>query len=630
MDFFSEQDQARRRSGRLVLLFLIAVILMMAIIYVVAIIAWNFADEGQTTFVWWQPVIFALSVGGTAAVIIMGSLGRIASLSAGGPAVAEMVGAQRVDPGTTDPDERRLLNIVEEMALASGTPVPPVYVMEEKGINAFAAGYRYSDAVVGVTRGAMQRLTRDELQGVIAHEFSHILHGDMRLNIRLMGILYGILMISAIGSIMMRAIYLAGGRRRSSSRNNSDGAIYAIAAAGLVMYIIGYLGVFFGSMIKAAVSRQREFLADASAVQYTRNPDGIGGALKKLAGHHSRVEQADAQEASHFFFGPISGFGSALATHPPLQERIRRIDPQFQGERQATSTGTGGNSAAMAGMSSMAGNQPASAQSMLNSIGDPDARHMDMGIALLAGLPQHVHDASHDPYSARAVIHCLLLDEDPALVKKQWEHLQAHADRAVFAEVQRHAPAIMALPHVYRLPLVELSLPALRTMTRAQVEQFLSVVDLLIAADEQVSAYEYSLRHHLRLALDPEFARSVSGTAQAEDVRVLLHIVAALGNPTDATLAQAAFVTAAKEVGLSSSLQQYDSAMGHDWQAMDAALVRLAQVKPKSKRRIIAAAITAVSHNERVNRDEGDIIRAIALSLECPMPPLVVDEDVAA
>lgn len=632
MDFFSEQDQARRRSMHLVLLFLLAVVLMMVIIYVVAVVAWNIADEHQTTFTWWQPTIFALSIGGTALVIVLGSLGRISSLSAGGSAVAEMVGGQRLSPSTTDTDERRLLNIVEEMALASGTPVPPVYVMEEEGINAFAAGYRYNDAVVGVTRGAMKRLSRDELQGVIAHEFSHILHGDMRLNIRLMGVLYGILMISAIGSIMMRAIYLSGGRRRSSGRGNGEGAIYAIAAAGFVMYIIGYLGVFFGSMIKAAVSRQREFLADASAVQYTRNPDGIAGALKKLAGYHSRVKNANAEEASHFFFGQVSGFGSMLATHPPLSERIRRLDPQFIAEKAAASGAAPASSGTtgMAGMAGFSGNHSASAQSMRESIGDPNARHMQYGHAILAGLPPRIHDATHDPYSARAIIHCLLLDEDPSLVSKQWEQLRSTADPAVFAEVQRHAAAVAGLPHVYRLPLVELCLPALRSMTPAQVKHFLQMVDVLIEADGQVSAYEYSIRHHLRTALDPSFADSASGNAAPEDVRVLLHIVADVGNPQDRLSAAAAFTAAAQEVGLATSLQRYDQAMGHDWPAMDAALLRLAQVKPKSKQRIINATITAVSHNGQVNRDEGDIVRAIAMSLECPMPPLLVDEDVSA
>ncbi|TVR49369.1 MAG: hypothetical protein EA402_00090, partial [Planctomycetota bacterium] len=254
MDFFSEQDLARKRSGRLVLLFLLAIVAIVIILYVVAMVVYSIVEHDFAYMQWWHPGIFALTAGLTVVVITLGSVGRIASLNAGGSAVAEMVGGRLISPDSSDAAERRVLNVVEEMALASGTPVPPVYMLDEDGINAFAAGYRNENAVIGVTRGAVERLSRDELQGVIAHEFSHILHGDMRLNIRLMGLLYGILMISVIGSIMMRALYFAGGRRRSSnSKNDGTAIILAIAAAGVAMYIIGYIGVFFGNLIKAAV-----------------------------------------------------------------------------------------------------------------------------------------------------------------------------------------------------------------------------------------------------------------------------------------------------------------------------------------------------------------------------------------
>ncbi|MBF0246007.1 MAG: M48 family metallopeptidase, partial [Planctomycetes bacterium] len=395
MDFFSEQDRARRRGNYLVVLFIAAVVTIVLSIYLVCMAILTHSNRGG--MVWWDPQVFLLVTGGTLAVITLGSLGRILSLGSGGASVAEMLGGQLI---SRDGDERRVLNVVEEMALASGMSVPPVYILNEEGINAFAAGYRKEHAVIGVTRGAIKQLSRDELQGVIAHEFSHILHGDMRLNIRLMGLLYGILMISVIGSIMMRAFYFSGGgRRRSSEKNDGAAVIMAIAAAGLAMYVLGYVGVFFGNLIKAAVSRQREFLADASAVQYTRNPDGIGGALKRIAGFHTRISHTGASEASHLFFGPISSFSNLFATHPPIEERIQRLDPAFKAEKAPSPLDSTSNAEeGAAGFS--AGVKPLEAhgrQQVLDSVGDPDRKHLNHSRELLQGLGESLREELRHP-----------------------------------------------------------------------------------------------------------------------------------------------------------------------------------------------------------------------------------------
>ena len=285
----------------------------------------------------WNPELFGLVAMGTSAVIAAGSLYKMAALSGGGHTVAELLGGRLLRADAATPAERRLLNVVEEMAIASGVPVPPVYLLEnELGINAFAAGHAPGDAVVAVTAGTLARLSRDELQGVIAHEFSHILNGDMRLNIRLMGVLFGILVIGLTGWIIFRST--TGGYVRLGARDDDRKGFNPLPLIGLALYVIGYVGVFFGNLIKAAVSRQREFLADASAVQFTRNPDGIAGALKKIGAvaEGSRIQDPHAEEASHMFFGDaLSGWTELfglLATHPPLVERIKRIDPSFDGD----------------------------------------------------------------------------------------------------------------------------------------------------------------------------------------------------------------------------------------------------------------------------------------------------------
>lgn len=350
-DFFGNQERARKNTGRLIFYFILAVVLIILSVYVAVSLAWlalsgqtESKDLAQTVGAWRlaDPMLFAVIASGTIGLIALGSLYKIAALGKGGAAVALMLGGRRINPASTNPDERKVLNVVEEMAIASGVPVPDVYLLDnESGINAFAAGFSPASCVIGVTRGTATRLSRDELQGVIAHEFSHILNGDMRLNIRLIGLLHGILLIGITGRVIMEAILRGGlrGRRSSSSKKDGGGgaAILVILALGGALMAIGYIGVFFGKLIKAAVSRQREFLADASAVQFTRNPEGIGGALMKIGGlsKGAKISNAHAMEASHMFFGNAlkSAFsGGWLATHPPIPERIRAIFPSWDGK----------------------------------------------------------------------------------------------------------------------------------------------------------------------------------------------------------------------------------------------------------------------------------------------------------
>ena len=323
MNFFEHQAAARRASTRLVVLFALAVI---GIVLAVDFASWIvFSGAGRREG--GSGALLVFTTFATLAIIGLGSLYRIASLRGGGEPVALQFGGVPVPEDTSDFNLRRLRNVVEEIAIASGVPVPKIYVLEqETAINAFAAGYSPSDAVIAVTRGALDRLNRDELQGVIAHEFSHILNGDMRLNIRLMGILFGILMLAIIG----RKVLQFGGRGR-----DSRGAA-AILMAALVAMIVGYIGLFFARMIKAGVSRTRESLADASAVQFTRQTQGLAGALKKIAGiaEGSKLnDRADAEEASHMLFGDGVGFSGLFATHPPLLKRIQALEPQFRPEQ---------------------------------------------------------------------------------------------------------------------------------------------------------------------------------------------------------------------------------------------------------------------------------------------------------
>ena len=432
MDFFERQDRARRNTKLLVVYFVIGVAMLIVAVYaaLVGIFAGvtssrhhGYSEQAQV--VWWNPRLFLVAAGGTLAVIGLGSGFKTLELAQGGSTVANMLGGRLVNPATTDPDERKLRNVVEEMAIAAGIPVPQVYVLpEERGINAFAAGHSTSDAVVAVTAGAMKLLTRDELQGVIGHEFSHILNGDMRLNLRLMGIIFGILCLAVIGRVLLYT------RGRSSKDKNP------LPLLGLVLIIIGWVGVFFGRLIQAAVSRQREFLADASSVQFTRNPAGLAGALKKIGGlsYGSKLEAAHANEASHMFFGNGMGesFFHMMDTHPPLAERIRAIDPSFDGGFPPVSIAEPeviarrvappplrppipfpfpGTPRAQGGLAGLAPPVIA-AQAVMADAGTPTLAHLRYAEGLRVAIPESLRAAAGEGLGASAVVYALLLSDD--------------------------------------------------------------------------------------------------------------------------------------------------------------------------------------------------------------------------
>jgi Zn-dependent protease with chaperone function len=580
---------------------------------------------------------------GTLTVIGLGSLYKISELSGGGEHVALMLGGRAVDPQTRDPAERRLLNVVEEMALASGIAVPPVFVLEnESGINAFAAGHQPSDAVVAVSAGALRYLTRDELQGVMGHEFSHILNGDMRLNLRLIGIVYGILVLAVIGYYVMRF----SGSFSSSDSKKSGGAA-GVFLFGIVLMVLGYIGVFFGNLIKSAISRQREFLADASAVQFTRNPGGISGALKKIGGlsEGSRIRDAHAEEVSHMFFGNAftGGFFNLFATHPPLEERIRALEPDFDGRFPDVEPVSNLAEAApkrprtvlpnILGMpGAMAAGAVVPAVAALDSgsttqrIGRQGAAELNRAGQLIGDLPQPLLDAVREPFVAPAVIYALLLSrEDETVRAKQLQLLQSRIERSLFDHIQEMVPLVDSLVAASRLPLVELAVPALKKASQPQYGQFREVVDALVNVDGTVDLYEYCLRTVLFSYLDVHFGlkrpmaihyRTVKSVAQP--LAVVLSTLAYVGHtrPEDA---QRAYACGTENLPLPTAILPLSQCR---LPAFDAALGELARSSPEVKRSILAAMAACVAADGKIMPAETEILRAVAAVLGCPMPPL--------
>ena len=650
MDFFERQEQAHRNTKLLVVYFIAGVAMLTVTVYLAVLLIFTgvssrhhhgYGDEPQVGL--WNPQLFLGAAAGTLAVIVLGSLFKTAELAQGGSAVATMLGGRLVNPHTTDPDERKLLNVVEEMAIASGVPVPQVYVMdEEQGINAFAAGHATSDAAISATRGAIKLLTRDELQGVIGHEFSHILNGDMRLNLRLMGIIFGILCLAVLGRVLLQT------RSRSSKDRNP------LPLLGLALLLIGWIGVFFGRLIQAAVSRQREFLADASSVQFTRNPAGLAGALKKIGGLScgSKLEAAHAEEASHMFFGNGMGesFFHLMDTHPPLEERIRAIDASFDGKfpetgmepvaadisrrtltrEQLAPTHVGGyGSGAEAGITRLAPPVIA-AQAVMPSLGNPTTAHLRYAEELRNAFPEPVASAAREPLGASALVYALLLSSDPQLRSQQLHLLAQNAGEGARQETERLLPDVADVATHAKLPLVDLALPALRNFSPGQYQQFNRAMQLLIESDHEIDLFEYVLQKVVLRHLDPHFNGARKPVIQyyalkplTPDCAVLLSALAYAGQEERKKIQQAfrqgaqpLSYAARVEVGLLPAEQC-------DLEQVDAALNRLALAAPQIKKNVLAACAQTVAADGLIQETEAELLRAIADALDCPLPPFV-------
>lgn len=649
-DFYQRQEDARRATKRLVVMFVLAVLFIVGGTVAVAFLAvrggTNYGERGQALDASDllraprpEEVEIPLLAGGAALALISGgTLFKVMQLRGGGHVVAENLRGRRVYPDTTDPVERRLLNVVEEMALASGVPVPPVFLLdEEAGINAFAAGYSPSDAVVAVTRGCAEQLSRDELQGVVAHEFSHILNGDMRLNIRLIGLLFGILLIGLMGRMIVRSMMYSGNGRRSSRDSRSGNSAVYFMLIGVALIVLGYVGMLIGSLIKAAVSRQREYLADSSAVQFTRNPEGLAGALKRIGGYAagSKLQTPNAVEASHMFFaaGVWEGFTSLTATHPPLAERIRRLDPQWNGEyppapaAPAITAELGEGAAGLVGGVGRAAVVPlAVVKHAADQVGDPTERHRQYAAALVEGLPPIVKQSVREPYGARAVLLGLLTDRKPAVREKQISALRELATPDLVQLTLKLLPALDSLDVRMRLPLVDLSLPALRAMSPSQYEQFLKCFKALVAADNRLGLFEWTLYRILLRHLRPQFEKTAAPRATyyglqklGEPCSVLLSTLAHADN-RGGDAAGAFNAGAEKLPGVPVRMLPADQC---GLEALSKALDELSRVQEKQLRRLVAACAATICADHEVTVAEAELLRGVCDMLHCPMPPLL-------
>ena len=657
MNFFAQQELARTHTRRMLILFVLAVACIVVAVDVVLMIAFGAfgsrhhdAGQGsgiQTQVMFWSSVLVL-------AVIGLSTLYKVSTLRGGGGVVARQLGATLVEANTKDFAHRRLRNVVEEIAIASGVPVPEIYVLEdEPAINAFAAGYTPADAAVTVTRGCLEKLNRDELQGVVAHEFSHVLNGDMRLNIRLMGVLFGILVIGILGRKILS------GTTRS---RDSGGAV----AFGIAILAIGYIGVFFGRLIKAGISRQREYLADASAVQFTRQTRGIGGALKKIGGlaDGSKLASAETEEVAHMLFGDGVGYSALFATHPPLQLRIKAIDPQFDprefaaiaaawsqpvqvGDEEGAEVSIAGFAPAIAARASQAAARPAlpvlpqanasltlDAAQVAPQAGAPTHSDIANAGAISRTIPERLRTVAYTADGAVQSIFALTLGASADLRSQQLRIVEKYYDAATRAGVETLAADMPQLHPLQRLPLAALAFPALRRRPRPQLQTFLLVLNQLIQADDHVEVEEYCLGKLVAVqvidALDPSKARPTGSlklpacAAELADVFAVIAEYGANKTGTDNTAdAQRAYLLGMYEV-LPDAIPAY--APPRDWSlALDRALPKLDTLAPAGKELLVRGLTRAIGADGVVTVTEAELLRTICATLHCPLPPMLTE-----
>ena len=640
MNFFEQQQRARRHTTRAVLLFMLAVLAIVAITdaAVLAFVALITVDpygpplsyldwvRAHPGLVLWTSLSCLALIGGA-------SLYRMLTLASGGSAVALSLGGTRIDADTRDPQHRQLQNVVEETAIAAGIPAPAVYVLDnEGGINAFAAGYSATDAAISVTRGALESFTRDELQGVIAHEFSHILNGDMRLNTRLIGVLFGILIIALAGRLILRGAAEGGGR-----------AALLGFAVGITLILIGYMGLFAGRMIKASASRSREYLADASAVQFTRNPHGIAGALKKIAAAPLRASlaQAESEEVEHMLIATRSGlFDSWFATHPPILERIRAIEPSFDPQElkaiRLTPMTSGAGPVPPAAPLSATEKLALAPLAVLATIGNPGSKQFTAAAQRSAEIPLALQEAARSPREVLGATLALLLSQDASVREKQMarvrERVRLTPDSLNRFSALAHQCA--QLSPGLRLPLLEIAFPALRQRPVEQLRALAGLVDELMRMDAQISVLDYALARLLRVQLNETLAPQAAARHQRptklydlrQDAQLLFAVMTDAGHDDEYT-ARAAFDAGMRHL-LPMNTPEYRQVTQNWIDPLDRALTTLDLLILPAKQTLIEALVRTVAHDRQVTLGEAELLRVVCASLHCPLPPLVAGASV--
>jgi Zn-dependent protease with chaperone function len=616
--FFEQQDKAQSRTWILGAFFAMGMLALFA----VAWLATAMLFKGNSRMMM-DPAVIGGTFLGIGVITVVPALWKYVTLGGHGSKVAQALGGVRIDPSTRDPNERKVMNVVEEMAIASGMPVPPVYLLQDPSINAFAAGTSIRDAALGITTGAIEQLSRDELEGVMAHEFSHIFHGDMRINLRAMAAIFGMMALGYVGYILLRSAPRGGGRKNNGAAG--------IALFGLALAAIGAIGTFFGRLMQAAISRQREFLADATAVQYTRNPAGIAGALRKISQlHEPALAIPQASQFNHFFF--TEGVRTWMASHPPLSERIRRIEVMAggvlpEGPRRASASARAGAPAAPPPSPAPAAAAAMGITRAFSAIGSVDRARLDAAHDALERTPSLLRAAAHDPMGARAVVYATLVADAGELTAAKMEAIRSQ-DPSAADECREMVSAMSGVPRRRRLALIEVACGALSALPLHEYQSFRAVVANVMRADSRIDLFEWTVAQILRSRVEDRFrAESQRPTADRATLQSLrTQVVALLGlvactTGKDSRAAEQALLAGLAGVGFDAGALPDPSQRSLD--ALSSTLDALGGLRPTERGRLLSACVTIATHDTNVRDDEAFIVRAIAERLAVPLPSAI-------
>ena len=635
MNFFQEQERARHHTMWLVAIFTLAVLVLIVITILFLTGLYVYLDDIPVATFLASPLEYLEPkfLYGTSVAVIMvvagGSLYKYSSLSSGGKSVAIALGGRQLNRNRANRDEQKLLNVVEEMAIASGISTPTIFILEEPGINAFAAGLTLDDAVIGVTKGTVEKLDREELQGVIAHEFSHIFNGDMRLNLQLTATLHGILLIGLIGRFILRSMSRSSYHSRTTRSKKDGGGLYVLVLGGGLM-AIGYAGTFFGSIIKANVSRKREYLADATAVQYTRYPRGISGALKKIAYYHSHLDSPAAETYSHLYFaeGVSSLFSSLMATHPPLKERIKRIEPRWngrfpdygklQGTREQKQEPKVGHEKEQERKERFTQGAIAAAMMRVGQVKEEEVEKVQEEIA---ALDARVMERLGDPLGAQAVILSLLYDE--AYKEPLYRVVQEENPYLLLEFVNVMQAEYKALRKQSTL-VVSLSMNALKNLSVEQYQHFKKIVETFVTIDGEVTLFEWSLQYiiqrplemHLGLRKVPKRTSTHIGAIK-EEVEILYSMLVQ-AQYSDETEAQKAFDATKKAIH--AGALKYVPREQIDHETFIRSVMAVESAKPAIAERIFEGVLHSIKIDGKVSESEDAFVHAIAQLMQVPLP----------
>lgn len=623
MDFFEHQDKARSLSTKLLLYFFIALAAILFAVNFVVYISFLFIESPGEYSRWLDSDNSHWTFFLTLCVIFLGSFFRWRNLKrGGGDAVAQMAGARQINYDNANSKEKQYINVVEEMAIASGTPVPNIYIIDnELAINAFVAGYSASQAIICVTEGALKTFNRVELQAVVGHEFSHILNGDMRLNIKLMSLLAGILLIGEIGGFLL---HNNSARRRwkvSSERNGGN-----LLPLGIALILIGYVGVFFGRLIKAGVSRQREYLADASAVQFTRNKDGIAQALYKIQQNQfgAVLKGKYGESLSHMCFGASREFSFAkmLATHPPLEDRIKRVSPTFftQKKYEKMVDDVSEESLQQQPQKTSEPLLNMSGAQMLSSIGEVQPVHLVIAHQLYRSIPQVVRTWTHQSDGAIAFILGQVLVASPKHQQAILNQAKRQYPKACVC-LKKFWPFIKANKVELRAPVLELCIATLKKLPQEKAQEFIDVLQGWVEFDQKLEGFEWVMLVLITKQLAPKMIKhkKISNLAAGEqDIKLVLStLVYANSEPKVAAMHYQQSMKA-----LMFNQRMPLKANQCDLPHFEQAIFKLAALPFIHRKSVLTYCADIILSNKVVTHFEYEKLKVVAEIFECPMPAL--------